>query len=64
MPYYAGRVVVDKYAQNPTALDLILPAVAGSIMAENWRIRQSSLLLMGKLLFKVGQLCICVIIAL
>ncbi|GAX75317.1 hypothetical protein CEUSTIGMA_g2762.t1 [Chlamydomonas eustigma] len=47
----AGRIFVDHYAN--TALVMLLPAVEEGIFNDNWRIRQSSVLLMGKLLFKV-----------
>ena len=50
-PHFPGRIFVDHYAN--TALVLILPAVEEGIFNSNWRIRQSSVLLMGKLLFKV-----------
>ncbi len=43
---------MDHYAHS--ALPLLLPAVEEGIFAENWRIRQSSVKLLGKLLFKVG----------
>jgi hypothetical protein len=43
---------VDHYAN--TALVMLLPAVEEGIFNDNWRIRQSSVLLMGKLLFKVN----------
>jgi hypothetical protein len=56
----AGRVVVERYAR--TALPLLLPAVEAGISAESWRIRQSSVELLGELLFKVagasGKVCI------
>ena len=48
----AGRVIVDRYAK--TALPLLLPAVEAGIGASNWRIRQSSVELLGELLFKVS----------
>ncbi|GIL73837.1 hypothetical protein Vretimale_5312 [Volvox reticuliferus] len=48
----AGRILVDHYAR--TALPLLLPAVEEGIFAENWRIRQSSVKLLGKLLFKIA----------
>ena len=49
----AGRTFVDLYAQ--TALPLLLPAVEAGIVNDNWRIRQSSVELLGDLLFKVRQ---------
>jgi hypothetical protein len=48
----AGRVVVERYARS--ALPLLLPAVEAGISAESWRIRQSSVELLGELLFKVA----------
>lgn len=48
----AARVAVDLYATS--ALELLLPAVEAGIMNANWRIRQSSIELLGDLLFKVG----------
>ncbi len=47
----AGRTFVDLYAE--TALPLLLPAVEDGILNDNWRIRQSSVELLGQLLFKV-----------
>ncbi|PRW50843.1 Translational activator GCN1 isoform A [Chlorella sorokiniana] len=48
----AGRIAVELYAT--TALPLLLPAVEEAIMSHNWRIRQSSVELLGDLLFKVA----------
>lgn len=50
----AGRTFVDLYAE--TALALLLPAVEDGILNDNWRIRQSSVELLGQLLFKVRPL--------
>ena len=47
----AGHTFVDLYAT--TALPLLLPAVEAGIINDNWRIRQSSVDLLGDLLFKV-----------
>ena len=47
----AGHTFVDLYAT--TALPLLLPAVEAGIVNDNWRIRQSSVDLLGDLLFKV-----------
>ena len=47
----AGHTLVDMYAT--TALSLLLPAVEAGIVNDNWRIRQSSIELLGDLLFKV-----------
>jgi hypothetical protein len=49
----AGRVLVDAYARS--CLGLLLPAVEVGLGAANWRIRQSSVELLGELLFKVGR---------
>jgi hypothetical protein len=48
----AGRVAVELYATS--ALELLLPAVEAGAGNANWRIRQSSIELLGDLLFKVG----------
>ncbi|MEW5303880.1 MAG: hypothetical protein WDW36_006533 [Sanguina aurantia] len=48
----SGRILVDLYAHS--AMDLLLPAMEEGIFHDNWRIRQSSVKLMGKLLFKVA----------
>jgi len=47
----AGRTAVELFAQ--TSLPLLLPAVEAGIINDNWRIRQSSVELLGDLLFKV-----------
>lgn len=52
----AARVAVDLYATS--ALELLLPAVEAGIMNANWRIRQSSIELLGDLLFKVVGVCV------
>ncbi|XP_009587833.1 protein ILITYHIA isoform X1 [Nicotiana tomentosiformis] len=48
----AGHVLVEHYAT--TSLPLLLPAVEEGIFNDNWRIRQSSVELLGDLLFKVA----------
>lgn len=48
----AGRVAVELY--STTALPQLLPAVEAGAMNANWRIRQSSIELLGDLLFKVA----------
>lgn len=48
----AGHVFVEHYAA--TSLPLLLPAVEEGIFNDNWRIRQSSVELLGDLLFKVA----------
>ena len=49
----AGRTLVDLYAL--VAMPLVLPAVERGCSHENWRIRQSSIELLGDLLFKVRR---------
>ncbi|XP_010550811.1 PREDICTED: eIF-2-alpha kinase activator GCN1 [Tarenaya hassleriana] len=48
----AGHVLVEHHAT--TSLPLLLPAVEDGIFNDNWRIRQSSVELLGDLLFKVA----------
>ncbi|XP_050224461.1 protein ILITYHIA [Mercurialis annua] len=48
----AGHVLVEHYAT--TSLPLLLPAVEDGIFNDSWRIRQSSVELLGDLLFKVA----------
>ncbi|THG08932.1 protein ILITYHIA [Camellia sinensis] len=48
----AGHVLVEHYAT--TSLPLLLPAVEDGIFSDSWRIRQSSVELLGDLLFKVA----------
>ncbi|KAI8841708.1 armadillo-type protein [Chytridium lagenaria] len=48
----AGRVVVKNYAT--TAVDLLLPELETGLFDENWRIRQSSIQLMGDLLYRIA----------
>ena len=48
----AGRTMVELFAES--ALPLLLPAVELGVVHNNWRIRQSSVELLGDLLFKVG----------
>ena len=49
----AGHTFVATYAQ--TSLPLLLPAVEAGIINDNWRIRQSSVELLGDLLFKARR---------
>ena len=51
---HPGRTFVDLYAT--TALPVLLPAVEEGVFNDNWRIRQSSVELLGELLFKVRYL--------
>ncbi|XP_078427732.1 putative protein kinase regulator ILITHYIA [Wolffia australiana] len=48
----AGHVFVEHYAR--TSLPLLLPAIEDGIFNDNWRIRQSSVELLGDLLFKIA----------
>jgi len=48
----AGHILVEHYATS--SLPLLLPAVEEGIFNDNWRIRQSSVELLGDLLFKVA----------
>lgn len=50
--FAAGSVAVDLYAKS--SLPLVLPAVEAGASDVNWRIRQSSIELLGDLLFKVA----------
>ncbi|KAJ3090385.1 translational activator of GCN4 [Quaeritorhiza haematococci] len=47
----AGQVVVRNYATS--AVDLLLPELEKGLFDENWRIRQSSVQLMGDLLYRI-----------
>ena len=49
----AGRTLVDLYTL--TALELLLPAILAGTSHANWRIRQSSVELLGDLLYKVAE---------
>ncbi|TRM56848.1 armadillo-type protein [Schizophyllum amplum] len=48
----AGRMVVTNYANR--AIDLLLPELEQGMFDPGWRIRQSSITLVGELLFKVS----------
>ncbi|KAB2629923.1 translational activator GCN1 [Pyrus ussuriensis x Pyrus communis] len=48
----AGHILVEHYAT--TSLPLLLPVVEDGIFNDSWRIRQSSVELLGDLLFKVA----------
>ncbi|KAJ7973575.1 translational activator GCN1 [Quillaja saponaria] len=48
----AGHILVEHYATS--SLPLLLPAVEDGIFNDSWRIRQSSVELLGDLLFKVA----------
>mmetsp|Transcript_36317 Transcript_36317/g.82796 ORF Transcript_36317/g.82796 Transcript_36317/m.82796 type:complete len:2659 (-) Transcript_36317:74-8050(-) len=47
----AGHTLVDHYAD--TALPLLLPAVEDGMVHDNWRIRQSSVQLLGDIMFRI-----------
>ncbi|TPX42852.1 hypothetical protein SeLEV6574_g05373 [Synchytrium endobioticum] len=48
----AGQMVVRGYANS--AIDLLLPELERGLFDNNWRIRQSSIQLMGDLLYRIG----------
>ncbi|KAI0343486.1 ARM repeat-containing protein [Trametopsis cervina] len=48
----AGRMIVTNYSNK--AIDLLLPELERGIFDPGWRIRQSSITLVGELLFKVS----------
>ncbi|KAG6844943.1 hypothetical protein H0H87_002276 [Tephrocybe sp. NHM501043] len=48
----AGRMVVNNYSNK--AIDLLLPELEQGMFDPGWRIRQSSVTLVGELLFKVS----------
>ncbi|KAF9561868.1 ARM repeat-containing protein [Agrocybe pediades] len=48
----AGRMVVTNYSSK--AIDLLLPELESGMFDPGWRIRQSSITLVGELLFKVS----------
>ncbi|KAF8161530.1 armadillo-type protein [Crassisporium funariophilum] len=48
----AGRMVVTNYSTK--AIDLLLPELESGMFDPGWRIRQSSITLVGELLFKVS----------
>ncbi|KAI9103109.1 armadillo-type protein [Phlyctochytrium arcticum] len=47
-----GQVIVRSYAT--TAIDLLLPELETGLFDESWRIRQSSIQLMGDLLYRIA----------
>lgn len=49
----AGRVFVEEFSHSGSSLDLILPAIEDGIVADSWRIRQSSVELLGSMLFRI-----------
>jgi hypothetical protein len=52
----AGQRVIAQYADN--AIEFLLPELERGLFDDNWRIRYSSVQLLGDLLYKVsGQTC-------
>ena len=49
----AGQVLVKNYAR--TKLSVVLPPIKDAMMNDDWRIRQSSIQLMGELLYTLGR---------
>ncbi|KAI8916484.1 armadillo-type protein [Powellomyces hirtus] len=47
-----GKMIIRNYAT--TAVDLLLPELESGLFDENWRIRQSSVQLMGDLLYRIA----------
>jgi len=50
----AGQTIVSRYAD--TAMELFLPELENGLFNENWRIRCSSVQLLGDLLYKISGL--------
>ncbi|KAI9591473.1 armadillo-type protein [Syncephalis fuscata] len=50
----AGQIIVDHFSS--TAVELLLPELERGLFEENWRIRHSSVQLMGDLLYKMTGL--------
>lgn len=48
----SGQVIVNRFARS--AIDLLLPKLQEGLFDVNWRIRQTSVRLMGELLFKIA----------
>ena len=49
----AGQVLVKTYAKSQ--LNMVLPPIKEAMMDDDWRIRQSSIMLMGELLYTLGK---------
>ena len=45
----AGRVFVEEFSGSAQALDLLLPAIEDGIGSDEWRIRKSSVELLGSM---------------
>jgi HEAT repeat protein len=52
---HAGRVVVEQYAQTPSAIDKILPVLERGMFLPDHRMRVSSVELLGDMLYKIGD---------
>ena len=50
----AGRVFVEEFSHSGPSLDLLLPSIEDGIAAENWRIRQSAVELLGSMMFRIA----------
>ncbi|KAI3646171.1 hypothetical protein MP228_009099 [Amoeboaphelidium protococcarum] len=50
----AGKVLVEKFSK--TAIEILLPELEGSLFSGNYRIRLSSVQLLGDLLFTIGNI--------
>jgi hypothetical protein len=50
----AGRVFVEEFSHSAQSLDLLLPSIEDGISSENWRIRQSSVELLGSMMFRIA----------
>ena len=48
----AGQRIINSYAE--TAISLFVPELEQGLFDDNWRIRYSSVLLLGELLFKIS----------
>ena len=48
----AGKRIINQYAE--TAVELLLPELEKGLFDDNWRIRNSSVQLLGDLLYKVS----------
>ena len=49
----AGQVIAKNYAKSN--LESVLPPIKEAMMDDDWRIRQSSIMLMGELLYTLGR---------
>ena len=50
----AGQRIVNMYAE--TAIELLLPELERGLFDDNWRIRYSSIQLLGDLLYRISGL--------